>query len=73
MREKIYEICRGLDGEIDFNSKELVDGGLLDSVTLVEVISEIMEELDVDIPFEEITPANFNSVDAMAALVEKYV
>ena len=32
-----------------------------------------MDELDIEIPYEEIMPENFNSIDAMTALVEKYV
>ena len=44
-----------------------------DSVTLVEIASELMDEFDIEIPYEEIMPENFNSIDAMSALVEKYV
>ncbi len=73
MREKVLEICRNIDDSIDFTSKELIDGGILDSVTLVEIATELMDEFDIDIPYEEITPENFNSIDAMTELVEKYV
>ena len=66
-------ICRNIDDSIDFTSKELIDGGILDSVTLVEIATELMDEFDIDIPYEEITPENFNSIDAMTELVEKYV
>ena len=48
-------------------------GGLIDSVTLVEIATELMDELNIDIPYEEITPENFNSVDAITSLVERYV
>ncbi len=73
MRDKVLEICRNIDDSIDFTSKELIDGGILDSVTLVEIATELMDEFDIDIPYEEITPENFNSIDAMTELVEKYV
>lgn len=73
MREKVLEICMGIDDTIDFTSEELIDGGMIDSVTLVEIATELMDEFNIDIPYEEITPENFNSVDAMTSLVEKYV
>ena len=73
MREKVLEICMGIDDTIDFASEELIDGGMIDSVTLVEIATELMDEFNIDIPYEEITPENFNSVDAMTSLVEKYV
>ena len=73
MKEKILEICKGIDESIDFTSTELIDGGLVDSVTLVEIATELMDAFNIEIPYEEIIPANFNSIDAMAELVEKYV
>ncbi len=73
MREKVLGICEGINDAIDFSAKDLIDSGELDSLTLVEIVSELMEEFEVEIPFEEMLPHNFNSVDAMAALVEKYL
>ena len=73
MREKVLAICMSVDDSIDFTSTKLIDGGLIDSVTLVEIATELMDELNIDIPYEEITPENFNSVDAITSLVERYV
>ena len=73
MKKTIWEICRKTDASVDFTADNLVDGKLLDSIDLVEIVSEIMEVFDIDIPYEEISPENFNSVDAMVKLVERYV
>ena len=73
MREKVLATCMGVDDSVDYTSTELIDAGLIDSVTLVSIATELMEEFSVEIPYEEITPANFNSIDAMTSLVEKYV
>ena len=73
MKEKILEICNSSDASVDFTQDNLVDGKLLDSITLVEIVSEIMDAFDIDIPYEEIIPENFNSLDAMVRLVERYV
>ncbi len=73
MREKVLATCLEVSPSIDFSSNELVDGGLLDSVTLVEIVTELMDVFDIEIPYEEVTPENFNSIDSMVKLVEKYV
>ncbi len=72
MEEKILEICKSVDDSIDYSSKALVDEGLLDSITLVGIISEFTDRFDVYIPYEEIIPKNFNSIKSMAGLVERY-
>ena len=74
MKERILELLQENFPEIDFeSSEELVDDGILDSLTVTGIISVLTMELGVNLPYEEIIPENFNSVDAMAALVEKYV
>ena len=72
MREKIVELLKCTSPGIDCEQKDLVDSGVLDSVALMSIISE-MEEMEIVIPYEEITPQNFNSVDAIVALAEKYI
>ena len=57
---------------MDFTaSDELVDDGILDSLTIVSLIGTLSMEYGIDIPYEEIVPENFNSIDAMAAMVER--
>lgn len=72
MEEKILEICKGVNNTIDYTSTKLIDDGLLDSVTLISIISEFSDNFDVYVPYEEIIPENFNSIKAMAELVERY-
>lgn len=73
MKNRILEICTNIDDSVDYTSTKLIDGGLIDSVVLVEIATGLMEEFDIEIPYEEIIPDNFNSIDAMVRLVEKYV
>ena len=72
MREKIKELLNANYPDIDFeSSNELVDSGVLSSFIVVNIISLFTVEFGVSIPYEEIIPENFNSLDAMAGLVEK--
>lgn len=73
MEEKILEICEDVDSSIDYSREDLIDGGHITSVTLIAIIGEISDAFDIDIPYEDIIPENFNSIAAMADLVESYV
>lgn len=72
MREELLQLLAKENPEIDFTaSDELVDDGILDSLTIVSLIGTLSMEYAIDIPYEEIVPENFNSIDAMAAMVER--
>ncbi len=70
--EKLLKILSELHDDVDFSTaEELIDGGILDSLDIVTLITEINEEFDVSIPAEEIIPENFNSAAAIMALIER--
>lgn len=73
MEKKLLELLSGEYPDIDFEaSEELVDDGILDSLTLTGVLAAISAEFDIMLPYEDIIPENFNSVAAMARLIERY-
>lgn len=68
--EKLLEILNDLHPEVDFeNNEELIDDGILDSLDIVTIVTEIDDKFDVTIPAEEIIPENFNSAKALMALI----
>lgn len=70
--EKLLKILNDLHPEVDFETNEsLVDDGILDSLDIVSLVTEIYAEFDVTIPAEEIVPENFNSAKALMALITK--
>ena len=70
--EKLLEILSSLHSEVDFeNTEDLVDDGILDSLDIVALVTEIDAEMGVSIPAEEIIPENFNSAKALMALIER--
>ena len=70
--EKLIEILTSLHPEVDFeNNDSLIDDGILDSLDIVTLVTEINAEFDVTIPAEEIVPENFNSAKALMALITK--
>ena len=70
--EKLLAILNDLHPDVDFtDNNELIDDGILDSLDIVTLVTEIDAEFDVTIPAEEIIPENFNSAEAILALLEK--
>jgi D-alanine--poly(phosphoribitol) ligase subunit 2 len=70
--EDILKILNEFRPDLDFkNSERLIDDGLLDSLDIVNIVAELDSEFDIEIPVEEITPENFNSVSAINRLVDR--
>ena len=70
--EKLIEILSAIHPDVDFeNAVDLIDDGILDSLDIVTIVTEINDVFDVTIPAEEIVPENFNSAEALYALIAK--
>ena len=65
--EILSEICPGIDFETE---TALIDDGLIDSLDIVAVVTELMEAFDVELGADDPTPENFNSVEAIEELIE---
>lgn len=69
---QLIEILNGLHDDVDFaHETGLVENGVLNSLDIVTLITEIADRFDVQIPAEEIVPENFDSAEAIWALIEK--
>ena len=57
---------------MDFNTADdLIGDGVLDSLDIVTLITEINSAYDVSIPAEEILPENFRSAKAIYDLITR--
>ena len=65
--EILSEICPGIDFETE---TALIDDGLIDSLDIVAIVTEQMEAFDVELGVDDLTPENFNSVEAIEELIE---
>ena len=73
MREKVLEILLDVVPDVDFeNETNLISDSIVDSFAVVAMVNELNDILDIDIPSREILPQNFETLDAIVALVEKY-
>lgn len=72
MRDTIIDILSEIAEDVNFDScTTLIDDGLLSSLDVIQLIGALNDEFDVSIPATEIIPDNFNSVDAICAMVKR--
>ena len=72
--DELIQLLEEVREDIDFETEDsLVDGGILDSFDILQIISAIQENYDVTIPAGAIIPENFNNADALYKLVQQLV
>ena len=70
--EKLIAILSSLHPDVDFESNDsLIDDGILDSLDIVTLVTEINATFDVISPAEEVVPENFNSAEALMELITR--
>ena len=66
----LISILTELHDDVDFATETgLIEKGILNSLDIVTLITEINDKFDVMIPAEEIMPENFDSAEALWALI----
>ena len=69
-RQKLLAVLAEIRDDVDFEHETaMVDDGLIDSLDLTQIIAALDEAFQAHIPAGEIEPENFNSVDAILALI----
>lgn len=70
--EELLEILENIKPNVDFeNEAHLVTGGLLDSFDIVNLVTELNNEFDIEITASDLVFENFDSAAAILALVER--
>lgn len=70
--EKLIEILENIKPGIDFETeKDLISGHILDSFSIIRLVSDIEDEFDVEITPVDIVPENFQSAQAIMTLIER--
>ena len=70
--ETLIEILEELRPDVDFaDEKSLITGGVFDSFDIITLVSRLSDEFDITIRPADLLPENFNSAEAMLAMIEK--
>lgn len=72
-RQKLLDALQDIRDDVDFEHETaLVEDGLIDSLDMMQIIAALDDTFDIHIATGDIEPENFNSVEAMLALVRLY-
>ena len=70
--DKIMGILQQVRSDVDFSKeKALIDDGVLDSFDIVSIVTELTDAYDISISVEDMVPENFNSAEAIYAMVQR--
>ena len=70
--EQLRQMLEEKYPNIDFDAeKTLVSSGILDSLEVVSIISEIEDMFDISVTMEYIQPTYFESVESMWDMIEE--
>ena len=73
-KEKIIQILKEIKPAKNLQDiEDIVEGGYIDSFELMMLITSLSEKFQVEIGIDEMTAENFNSVKAMAEMIDRIV
>lgn len=69
-RERIHEVLTNvLNPEQPLDGIDLIESGIMDSLSLVSVIMELETTFNLSIPFEKLEIDNFRTLDSMTQFI----
>ncbi len=69
--DELMQILEDINPDIDYeNETNLIDGRLLDSLSILTLITEICDTFDIEIGPKWMRNENFNSVKAMWNMIQ---
>lgn len=70
--DDVIEMLEDIQEDVDYEEcTTLIDDGVLDSFDILAIVSAADDEFDVTIPAKDIIPENFNSAQALCALIQR--
>jgi acyl carrier protein len=70
--EELLEALKRVNPNIDYAGQTgLYTNKIIDSIDMTSILAELEETFDIEIDMEYIVPKNFDSVEAMWAMVQE--
>jgi len=70
--EQLLEILEDIKGNVNYMEEDkLVDDRILDSFSILTLVAELEDAFDIEIPYSEIKPDNFNSAQGLWDMVQR--
>jgi len=70
MEERILEILKNVNEEIvEYDGDNLYDAGIIDSMMVIDIVSDLEDELGIEIDAELVIAENFANKDTIVKFV----
>ncbi|MDD6738883.1 MAG: phosphopantetheine-binding protein [Coriobacteriaceae bacterium] len=70
--DQLLELLKDVNEDVDFTTQTaIIDDEVIDSLDLTGLIADIEDTFDIEIGMNDIVPENFNTVDAMWAMIQR--
>lgn len=70
--EALLKILEEVKPGVDFTKEDnLIESGILDSLSIITLVAKISDEFDVEITPIDLVPENFKSAETIYALIQK--
>ena len=74
MKERFINILTSINSDIvNSGSKTLVEDGIIDSLCVMQIVTSFEKEFSISVDFDDLIPENFQSVDSLWNLLNKYI
>ena len=69
--DELLEILRDINPDVDYETEDnLIDGKVLDSLSIIQMINEICETFEIEIGPKWMRNENFNSAQKIWAMIQ---
>ena len=69
--DELLEILRDINPDVDYETEDnLIDGKVLDSLSIIQMINDICETFDIEIGPKWMRNENFNSARRIWAMIQ---
>ncbi|MGN0078721.1 MAG: acyl carrier protein [Coriobacteriales bacterium] len=70
--DQLLELLKDVNEDVDFTAQTaIIDDEVIDSLDLTGLIADMEDTFDIEIGMNDIVPENFNTVDAMWAMIQR--
>jgi acyl carrier protein len=71
--QELFDILERVRPDVNFQlERALIDNGVLSSFDVINIVTDINITFSVSIGVDDLIPENFNSADAMMALIRSF-
>lgn len=73
IREEVLKLLKDINEDLNYEEETiLVGSGLIDSMQVMNLVTEICDVFNVEIDADDVNAENFNSLDDIVNMIKKY-